>query len=130
MFLTAIVHRGLRNCFFLTLHLLFPISIWTIISLFLFGLLFLFYLDFYFPFLFGLLLPFLIWNFLFECEFQFEFQFFFISFSHQSRSQFGFLPNFFTCENNFLVPLKRIIECKHISIGNGQWAEVRDTSVS
>ena len=55
-FLTAISHRGLRNCFFFTLHLLFPISIWTFISHFLFGLLFpFFYLDFYLPFLFGLL---------------------------------------------------------------------------
>ena len=54
-FLTAILHRGLCNCFFFTLHLLFPISIWTFISLF--------YLD----------LSFSIW-------FQFEFQFFFTSF--------------------------------------------------
>ena len=47
--MTAISHRGLRNCFFLffTLHLLFPISIWTFISLF--------YLDLNLPFLFGLL---------------------------------------------------------------------------
>ena len=63
-FLTAISHRGLRNCFF-TLHLLFPISIWTFISHFLFGLLFpFFYLDFYLPFLFGLLFPFSIWTFI------------------------------------------------------------------
>ena len=44
-FLTAILHRGLRNCSFFTLHLLFPISIWTFISFS--------YFDFSFPFLFG-----------------------------------------------------------------------------
>ena len=57
-FLTSILHRGLRYCFFhfrsFTFHnlfwLLYPFSILTFISLF--------YLDFYFPFLFGLLLPF------------------------------------------------------------------------
>ena len=70
-FLTAISHRGLRNCFFFA-HLLSifyldfyipflfglfsPFSIWTFISLF--------YLDFYFPFLFGLLSPFFIWTFI------------------------------------------------------------------
>ena len=57
-FLTAILHCGLRNDFFLSqftfsnfyLGFYFP---------FLFGLLFyLFSLDFYFPFLFGLLFPF------------------------------------------------------------------------
>ena len=50
-FLTAISHRGLRNCFFfwgriyffhLLFGLLFPFSLWTFISLF--------YLDFYSPF--------------------------------------------------------------------------------
>ena len=59
-FLTAILHRGLRNDFFFSsvrhfriyffqflFGLLFPFSIWTFISLL--------YLDFYFPFLFGLL---------------------------------------------------------------------------
>ena len=45
-FLTSILHRGHRNCpLFFTLHLLFPISIWTFISFS--------YFDFYFPFLFG-----------------------------------------------------------------------------
>ena len=58
MFLTAILHRGLRNDFFLFLQPIyfFPFSIWTFISLF--------FLDFYFPFLFGLLFPFSIWTFI------------------------------------------------------------------
>ena len=56
-FLTAILHRGLRNDFFFSFsNLLFPIFIWTFISLF--------YLDFYFPFLSGLLFPFSIWTFI------------------------------------------------------------------
>ena len=37
-FLTAILHRGLRNDFFFRSHLLFPYYLWTFISLF--------YLDF------------------------------------------------------------------------------------
>ena len=54
-FLTAILHRGLRNDFFFQfqftssnfhLDFYFPSSLWTFISLF--------SLDFYFPFLFGL----------------------------------------------------------------------------
>ena len=83
----------------------FPFSIWTFISIF--------YLDFYFPFLFGLLFPFSIWTFisLFYLDFYFEtfqdisrhfktfretFRYFSIFFrSFQSRSDFGFLPNFF-----------------------------------
>ena len=93
-FLTAILHRGLRNCFFFSLrsftfsnfffpflfgllfpfslfslNFYFPFSLWTFVSLF--------SLDFYFPFLFGLLFPFSLWTFI------------------QSRSHFGFLPNFF-----------------------------------
>ena len=40
--LTATLHRGLRNCFCFTSHLLFPYSFWTFIPLF--------SLDFYFPF--------------------------------------------------------------------------------
>ena len=72
-FLTAILHRGLRNCFFLFyasftfsnfyLDFYFPFSNWTLISHF-------FVWDFYFPFF--------IWNFLFQFKFQFdyfEFQF-------------------------------------------------------
>ena len=68
-FLTAILHRGLRNDFFFSLRsftfhilfgllfpFLFPFSIWTFLSLL--------YLDFYFPFLFGLFYPFSIWTFL------------------------------------------------------------------
>ena len=52
--MTAILHRGLRNDFFSNSDLLFPISIWTFISLF--------SLDFYFPFLFGLLFSFSLWT--------------------------------------------------------------------
>merc|ERR1739844_304840 len=86
-FLTAISHRGLRNCFvfFLSAHLLSifyldfyfpflfgllsPFYIWTFISLF--------YLDFCFPFLFGHLSPFSIWTFisLFYLDFYFPFLF-------------------------------------------------------
>ena len=59
-FLTAILHRGLRNDFSffqvaytffnILFGLLSPSSIWSFTSLF--------YLDFYFPFLFGFLFPF------------------------------------------------------------------------
>ena len=88
-FLTAILHRGLRNDFFFRfnqftfsnfyLDFYFPLSIWTFIFPFLFGLLFsLFYLDFsFFPFLF---------------------KFFLNSFFILSRSHFGFLPNVFKCD--------------------------------
>ena len=61
-FLTAILHRGLRNDFFFffsSANLLFP----------------LFYLDFYFPFLFGLLFPFSIWTFFFSFSFFFSTRF-------------------------------------------------------
>ena len=59
IFLTAISYRGLRNSFFLRyiyffnilFGLLFPIPLWTFISLF--------YLDLYFPFLFKLFSSFL-----------------------------------------------------------------------
>ena len=47
LFLTGILHCGLRMTFFLSTNLLFPIFLWTFISLF--------SLDFYFPFLFGVL---------------------------------------------------------------------------
>ena len=47
-FLTAISHRGLRNCFFFEVASTFSM----------------FFLDFYFPFLFGLLFPFSIWTFI------------------------------------------------------------------
>ena len=71
LFLTAISHRGLRNSFFFTLHLFFPYSFWTFISLL--------YLD------------------IRDISRHFEI---FRSFpdlfrSFQSRSDFGFLPNFF-----------------------------------
>ena len=48
-FLTAISHRGLRNCFFFEVASTFSM----------------FFLDFYFPFLFGLLFPFSLWTLLF-----------------------------------------------------------------
>ena len=55
-FLTAILHRGLRNDFFFLQPIyFFPFSIWTFTSLF--------FMDFYFPFLFGHLFPFSIWNY-------------------------------------------------------------------
>ena len=44
-FLTAILHHGLWNCFFLRHIYFFPYSFWTFIPLF--------SLDFYFPFLSG-----------------------------------------------------------------------------
>ena len=56
LFLTAILHRGLRNDFFFhffSTNLLFPISIWTFIPLFSLDFFPLFYLDFYFLSLFG-----------------------------------------------------------------------------
>ena len=69
-FLTAILHRGLRNDFFFfsqftfsnfyldfyffLFRLLFPFSLWIFISLF--------YLDFFFPFFFGFLSPFSLWT--------------------------------------------------------------------
>ena len=100
-FLTAILHRGLRNDFFFIsipiyffqflFGLLFPFSIWTFISLFYFIFQFHFfefqfdYFEFQFDY-FELQFDYF--------EFQFEFQFFLISFSYQSRSHFGFLPNF------------------------------------
>ena len=75
-FLTAILHCSLRND--------------------LFGLLFsLFYLDLCFPFQFGLLFPFSIWIF----SILFQFFLFFCSFIFLfiiSRSDFGFLPIFFS----------------------------------
>ena len=73
-----------QELLFLSFHLLFPISIWTFISLFsldfycpfFFGLLFsLFSLDFYFPFLFGLLFPFFLWTFIFPFLFGLLFPF-------------------------------------------------------
>ena len=108
-FLTAILHRGLRNDFFFSLQFTFSNFYLDFYFPFLFGHLFPFSIwTFIFLFLFGLLAPFFIWDFLFQFEFQFdyfefqfdyfefqfEFQFFLISFSHQSRSHFGFLPNF------------------------------------
>ena len=86
LFLTAILHRGLRNNFF------FHFNQFTSSN---------FCLDFYFPLLFGLLflflwtfIPFSFWNFIFVLfPFYFPFPFFIWTFI-QSRSHFGFLPNF------------------------------------
>ena len=86
-FLTAILHRGLRNCFFLTSNLHFPYSFWTFIPLSLWTFISLFYLDIFFSILFQLV--FNSFLFFFIC-FSILFQFFFI----QLRSHFGFLPNF------------------------------------
>ena len=61
-FLTAILHRGLRNDFFsqpftqFLFGVLFPFFVWTFI--------FLFSLGFYFHFLFRLIFPFSLWTFI------------------------------------------------------------------
>ena len=84
VFLTAILHRGLRNDFFSLLSFTFSN----------------FSLDFYFPFLFGLLFLFFLFGLLFSLLFLFSFFSldFYFPFSFwtfiQSRSHFGFLPNF------------------------------------
>ena len=70
-FLTAILHRGLRNCFPLFPFIYFLYSIWTFISLF--------NLNLYFSIFFSIFFRF------FYC-----FPLFFIL----SWSHFGFLPNF------------------------------------
>ena len=62
LFLTAILHRGLRNCFFF----FFFIRSFTFSN---------FYLDFYFPFHFGLLFPFFLWIFIFPFIFGLLFPF-------------------------------------------------------
>ena len=113
MFLTAILHRGLRNCFFFRLHLLFPYSFWIFI--------FLFSLDFYFPFLFGLLFP-----FYFSLKFYFPF-FFGLLFNR------GHILDFFnTYSNEFQLKIKIIYflfhkishKLKHVHIItiNHHWA--------
>ena len=87
MFLTAILHRGLRNCFFLGSGRIFFFYI-------LFGLLFFFSIwTFIFPFLFGLLFPFSLWTFI---PFYFPFSLDFI----QAWSHLGFLPNFLVKSSN------------------------------
>ena len=86
IFLTAILHRGLRNDLFFVspiyffrflFGLLFSFSIWTFISLF--------YLNFYF--FLGLLFLFRPFYFFFRLLFPFL---------HKSRSDLGFLPSFFS----------------------------------
>ena len=103
--LTAIWHRGLRNCFFLRhiyffhilFGLLFPFSIWTFISLF--------SLDFLFPSIFGLLFPFL-FGFFFSIFFQF-FQLVFNSFSilfqffYYSIAVTFWISSKFFCKNEY-----------------------------
>ena len=80
-FLTTIFHRGLRNDFFSQpIYLLFPISIWSFISLF--------SLDFYFTFLFGLLFS------LFSLDFYFSLIFFRLLFNR------GHILDFF----HFFIP--------------------------
>ena len=112
-FLTAILHRGLRNDFFFSLIYFFQ---------FLFGLLFPFFLrTFIFPFLFGLLFPFFLGTFIFSLDFYFLFGLLFSLFSLdfyfpfifgllfslwtfiQSRSHFGFLPNFFSYKVRYSI---------------------------
>ena len=90
-FLTAILYRGLWNCFFSSHPVTSTFSI--------------LFLDFYSHFFISLLFPFSIWTFkrkkkstrfqFFFDSFPFLFQFLFISFSilFQSWSHFGFLPN-------------------------------------
>ena len=78
-FLTAISHRGLRNCFF---------DVTSTFSIF--------FLDFYSPFLFGLLFPFSIWTFFFNF-FSTRFQFFFISFSILFLFNGGHISSNFFC---------------------------------
>ena len=72
LFLTGILHCGLRMTFFSLYQ--FTVSNFS--------------LDFYFPFLFGLLFPFFIWSFIFP------FPFFLWTFI-QSPVHFGYLPIFF-----------------------------------
>ena len=109
MFLTAILHRGLRNDFFFNSNLNFPIFIWTFIFAFLLGLLFSFFLwSFIFCFLFGLLFPFSLisldfcfpfslWTFIQSGHISDFFQFFFSIFifsqkirSYQSQCHHGY----------------------------------------
>ena len=95
LFLTAILHRVLKNFFLRHIyffHILFGLLFPFFLGIFQFKIL----LDFYFPSIFGLLFP-----FLFGLFFQFFFnffstnlQFFFNSFLIQSWSHFGFLPIF------------------------------------
>jgi hypothetical protein len=79
VFLTAILHSGVRNYFFQS-NLLLLIFIWTFIL----------------PFQFGLLFPFSIWNFFISFFYLFLFILSFKFLSIISRSDFGFLPNFFS----------------------------------
>ena len=75
--LTAILHRGLRNCFFSFLRYIYFLQ-------FLFGLLFpFFYLDFVISFLFGLLFPFFLFGiFFFNSSFNSSFNYFYTNRGH------------------------------------------------
>ena len=82
LFLAPILHRGLRNDLFFNFNLLFPIFIWTFISIF--------YLDFYTPSLSTwtfisvyswTFFSFSIWNFIPLFYFDFYFSFLFWLFS-------------------------------------------------
>ena len=89
-FLTAILHRDIRNSsFFLLIY--FPHSIWTFISLFYLDL-FSVPLSFQFQFIFNSISVYFQFNF---SSISFLFQFCFNSFSIRPRSHFGYLPNFF-----------------------------------
>ena len=91
-FLTAILHRSLRGDFFSfsSDNLLFPISIWTFISLFFFGLLF----------------PFTIWTFF--SLFLFLFWFAFISFQFFAVTHLGFFQVFFCLTSHNTMKEKKI----------------------
>ena len=88
-FLTATLHRGLRNDFFFHyVHFFLPSFIWTFISLF--------SLDFYFPFIFGLL-----------------FSLFFLDF-YSIVVTFWIYSNqtFIVIENLWLILYKRFTRCE------------------
>ena len=109
-FLTAILHRGLRNCFFthsFTFHILFgllyPLSIWTFISLF--------YLNF-FQFNFSSI-PFQFqFNFIsisvqFQLKFSsisvlFQFFFYSIAVTNWISSKYSHFPRLFSCKKMYL----------------------------
>ena len=88
IFLTAILHRGLRNCFVFVLHTSHLLFLDFYFPFFL-GLFFpLFCLDFYFPFFLGLFFP-----FLFELLIPFFLRTFIVFFGHSLNG--GDILNFF-----------------------------------
>ena len=131
LFLTAILHRGLRNDFFFIFFSQFTFSNFylDLYFPFLFGLLFLFsllsldflpllFLDFYFRFIFVLILSYfglisyfrlifvLLSPYFVLFLFYFRFPFSIWTFI-QSRSHFGFLPNFFSNFRRKLLEVKK-----------------------